>query len=605
MRAARLPRRVSAPSVPRQHSSPRPRSVSPSSLALLGGLNLSGGQKARVALARACYADAAIYVLDDVLSAVDRHVARHLVDECLVGYLKGRGKAVILATHQALGFSASDRFLLMKEGRVAFDGTYEDAQASASFSDQVLGLSASTLTSATNSANDAGAPVDADDANTISDCDALDQAKDVEGELKKEMPNEPKGKETDDSKTIPACDALDKAKDDKVEPKEERPEDPKAKETEDPKIIPDCNALEKAKEDKVETQKERPKNQKAKEAEDSLANTVREGANLTGKEEKKTGAVSVGTYMDYAHMVGGGISLAIIFFVTAVNVQTVLSNWWLSRWTDAVDDPDFRMAYHVGGYAGFGLSGCVCVFLFRILFVYGGLQASAKVHQRMVSAILGAPQAFFDTTLTGRLLNLFTSDMKAIDEEVVTQLSDLFNFIFMLLSVVILVVVVIPISLVPLVPLFMVYFFIQKTYRSTSRELKRFDSTTQSPIFNHFAETSAGLSTIRAFRCEERALGETQARIDHNTKFWVANNSANRWLGMRLDAVGAGLSGFTGLACVVTIHMGTRIDPGLVGLVLSYVTLFTGLLNWGERAGRVIIVDNTHVNCTHHHSLCY
>ena len=50
--------------------------------------------------------------------------------------------------------------------------------------------------------------------------------------------------------------------------------------------------------------------------------------------------------MDYAHMVGYGIFLAIIIFVIAVNVQTLLSNWWLSHRTNAVNNLDFRIEQH-------------------------------------------------------------------------------------------------------------------------------------------------------------------------------------------------------------------------------------------------------------------
>lgn len=61
------------------------------------GITLSGGQRARIALARAVYADCDIILLDDPLSAVDARVARSLVQNCLLGILKG--KTIILATH--------------------------------------------------------------------------------------------------------------------------------------------------------------------------------------------------------------------------------------------------------------------------------------------------------------------------------------------------------------------------------------------------------------------------------------------------------------------------------------------------------------------------
>lgn len=62
------------------------------------GINLSGGQKHRVALARAVYAAADLYLLDDPLSAVDVHVGRHMFESCICGELAGRTR--LLVTHQ-------------------------------------------------------------------------------------------------------------------------------------------------------------------------------------------------------------------------------------------------------------------------------------------------------------------------------------------------------------------------------------------------------------------------------------------------------------------------------------------------------------------------
>eukprot|EP01047_Picozoa_sp_COSAG01_P032680 COSAG01_NODE_2374_length_7803_cov_5.861241_4_plen_204_part_00 len=90
------------------------------------GINLSGGQKARVSLARAVYAPADIVVLDDVLSAVDAHVARHIVDKCLLGLLRSSGdKVVLLATHQSLCFRDADAIIVLEAGQIVYHGDFD------------------------------------------------------------------------------------------------------------------------------------------------------------------------------------------------------------------------------------------------------------------------------------------------------------------------------------------------------------------------------------------------------------------------------------------------------------------------------------------------
>ena len=89
------------------------------------GINLSGGQKHRIALARACYSDADLYLLDDPLSAVDSHVAKHIFSKVLSekkGFLKG--KTCLLVTNNLNILPKVDKIIVLKEGKISESGTY-------------------------------------------------------------------------------------------------------------------------------------------------------------------------------------------------------------------------------------------------------------------------------------------------------------------------------------------------------------------------------------------------------------------------------------------------------------------------------------------------
>ena len=92
------------------------------------GIVISGGQKQRISLARACYAQADVYLLDDPLSAVDSHVARHLFEQCIVGALGGTSR--VLVTHKLELLPHADHVVVMRDGRAAFQGTYKELLSS-------------------------------------------------------------------------------------------------------------------------------------------------------------------------------------------------------------------------------------------------------------------------------------------------------------------------------------------------------------------------------------------------------------------------------------------------------------------------------------------
>ncbi|XP_062612836.1 ATP-binding cassette sub-family C member 4-like isoform X2 [Saccostrea cucullata] len=92
------------------------------------GVSLSGGQRARVSLARALYMDADVYLLDDPLSAVDAVVSRHLFQKVIKGMLKYKPR--ILVTHQLHFLKEADEIIILKEGQCLGKGTFDDISTS-------------------------------------------------------------------------------------------------------------------------------------------------------------------------------------------------------------------------------------------------------------------------------------------------------------------------------------------------------------------------------------------------------------------------------------------------------------------------------------------
>ena len=90
------------------------------------GVNLSGGQKARLGLARAVYADKDIYLMDDPISALDAHVRKQIINNVYFGVLRDRTR--ILVTHAIDFLSKADHIIMMDQGRIKAQGTYAELE---------------------------------------------------------------------------------------------------------------------------------------------------------------------------------------------------------------------------------------------------------------------------------------------------------------------------------------------------------------------------------------------------------------------------------------------------------------------------------------------
>lgn len=135
------------------------------------GIQLSGGQKARLTLARAVYSRADIYLLDDCLSAVDQHVGRHLIDNVLGPRGLLRRKTRILATNSISAMMEADVLVMIQDGKIRETGTYNQLKA-------MDGEFASLISRASNSdQSDAESQPDSDDTAAANGCDILGQNK--------------------------------------------------------------------------------------------------------------------------------------------------------------------------------------------------------------------------------------------------------------------------------------------------------------------------------------------------------------------------------------------------------------------------------------------
>lgn len=119
------------------------------------------------------------------------------------------------------------------------------------------------------------------------------------------------------------------------------------------------------------------------------------------------------------------------------------------------------------------------------------------------------------------------------------------------------------IFLVPLIPIIFAYIAIQTYYIATSRQLKRLESITRSPVYSHFQETVSGATSIRAYQVKDRFLEECWKRVDLNNRVYYPTICSVRWLTIRLEALGYTIVFLSSLFAII---FRDNLSPGLVGV---------------------------------------
>ncbi|CAE6453958.1 unnamed protein product, partial [Rhizoctonia solani] len=296
-------------------------------------------------------------------------------------------------------------------------------------------------------------------------------------------------------------------------------------------------------------------------------------------EERNTGAISGSAYLDYFKAANGKILIPLLLVsILLTQGATVMSAYWLVYWQEM--KWAYPQGFYMGIYAGLGVAQALSIFAMGALFALMSFYASVSLHRGAMKRLMHAPMSFFDTTPLGRIMNRLTKDIDTIDNTLGDALRMLAGTMSQILGAIILIAILLPWFLIPVVSILFIYYWAALFYRSSARELKRLDAILRSSLYGHFSESLSGLATIRAYDEVGRFREEHRKRMDiENRAYWLTVTN-QRWLGIRLDFLGAILT-----FCVAILAVAARfsLSPSQIGVALSYILLVQQSFGWMVR----------------------
>ncbi|XP_070582140.1 ATP-binding cassette sub-family C member 4-like [Ptychodera flava] len=501
------------------------------------GVTLSGGQKARVNLARALYQNADIYLLDDPLSAVDSEVGRHIFERCIKEYLSN--KIVILVTHQLQFVGSCDRIFVLKEGKEEALGTFDEIMKS-----------------------------------------GVDVTSFLVSEEKGEKNDEEESDDEEIQTSIP---------------------------------LPGNRGMGSVR--RRSTVRKRPP---LPQAGSQDAKDVEKGTALIKEEQRTKGKVTFGTYKDY-FAAGGGCLRFTWLLTTMLAAQGfyVLTDLWIAVWADIEEwryindenitdegsgsgsgmipqEPPYSVFIRSLDRYYYPIIYSVLVVLVFIVGLYRGiyffkvaLASSENLHNAMFDAFIRAPIRFLDTNPVGRVLNRFTKDIGIMDDQLPMNFFDFSQKALMIIGILIVICVVSPVVLIITIPLIILFGFLRGYSIRTTRDVKRLDGITRSPVYSHLATSVQGLWTIRAFKMETNFTRQFHKRQDANTEAWFLFMTTSRWFGVRLDWMAATFITFVVFSTIPAAQF-NWIDTGLAGLILSSAINLTAAFQYTVRQSAMV-----------------
>ncbi|CAG9859549.1 unnamed protein product [Phyllotreta striolata] len=484
------------------------------------GASLSGGQKARINLARAVYREADIYLLDDPLSAVDIHVSKHLYDKCINGYLANRTR--ILVTHQVHYLKNADHIIILNNGHIEDEGNF----------------------------------------NTLANSENM---------YAKLLTADPEATETEKPKTTkPAF---------PKQPSQRNRTNSVVSAISEVSIADTLLTDEMFEDEEIDEEKENVFQVKDLQ-EESSKGKVR--GSLLFKYLSAGGGVFVTMIIAFSFILTQLSVSGVDYWVSQwVNIEEY-RNHTKEYTSTGLFSLDLTTEVCLYIYSGILLVLFVTAGTRSFAYYKVCMVSSRKLHAIIYDSVVGATMRFFDTNPGGRILNRFSKDMGAIDELLPKAILDSTQMLLQMFGALLLIVIVNPYFLILIVNLSVIFGLMRHVYLKSSKNIKRLEGMMRSPVFTHLKATIEGLTTIRAFGAENILTNEFDNHQDYHSSAWYMFLVSSGAFGFYLDAFCSSFMGvlvFTFLA--FEDYLGNR--SGQVGLAISQATGLTFLLQWGIR----------------------
>ncbi|KAF5211793.1 hypothetical protein E0198_001337 [Clavispora lusitaniae] len=515
------------------------------------GISLSGGQKARLSLARAVYSRADIYLLDDVLSAVDSHVGKKITNAVLSSTGLLASKTIVLATNSIRILSISNETVFLHKGEIVERGSFDELMKKKG---EVYSL-----------------------VSEFSNEEAEDEQTQDTTVTESEAPESKPQSVTEDQLSA------------QVSPKPFEPGMPE---------VEDLGGFQLA---KVDT------NHTVGQASAVSFDHVYEFDDDDGKvkttelvkEVKEKGHVKWAVFAEYLKACNWIYVIVWLVIYWAVIGSEIGGNVILKHWSEK----NLKMGHNVDVglylmlYAFTGIASGILTFVGAyIILTFSSLAASKHFHDRMATSVLRAPMSFFDTTPMGRILNRFSDDVAVLDQQYMWTLMSLCQISIETIAKLSIVIYNLPLMILVIGVLFFLYNYFRSQFIPTSREFKRLKSALRSPVFSHLQESVNGVESLRAYGEIERFIHSNRVKVDNVIKVEFAAQCANRWLSMRLQSIAAIVVLSSTLMILLSIYLGKKLNPALVGFLMTYVFSSTSSLNaiirmWADAETKAVNIE--------------